>query len=67
MKRVRLHLVAFVMLMPCILLVNDGEAVYNFIGLAWIFVLCCISCTSKGKRFIRSFYREILRLEKMWS
>ena len=65
MKRVRLHLVAFVMLMPCALMFNSGEAVYNFIGVAWFFILCCLGSTDKGKRFIRSYYREILRLEKM--
>lgn len=64
MKRVRLHLIAFALLLPCMMAFNEGKLVLNFLGLAWILVLFFLSSTMKGKRFIRDYYREILRLER---
>jgi hypothetical protein len=64
-KKVFLHVVAFVMILPCLLMFNAGSTIINFLGLAWVLFLVAASNTNAGKRFLRSYYREILRLERM--
>lgn len=66
-KRIMLHLTAFVVLVPCVLLLNDsGEWWLNVIGMVYVGSLAIILTESKrAKKFLCEYYREILRLENM--
>ena len=64
MKRIALHLVALAVFLPCTLIVCGGSVVVNLLGvvyLAWLVLVA--SRTDTGRRFIRRYYHEILRLE----
>jgi hypothetical protein len=63
MNRIKIHCLAFAILMPCIMAFSEGSLVINVVGLAYILVLFRLSSTTRGRRFIRTYYREILRLE----
>lgn len=65
MKSIKLHCVAFVIALPCILALSEGEPVVNLIGIAYILFLFRLSSTKIGKRFIRRYYKEILWLESL--
>ena len=65
MKRIILHLEALAMLLP-LLLVTGSSLVHQAIGLLYLVCLVFFAApTVSGKRFIRKYYREILRLERM--
>lgn len=63
MKSIKIHCLAFVILMPCIMALSESNPMINVIGIAYILLLFRLSSTSVGRRFIRTYYREILRLE----
>lgn len=63
MKSIKIHGIAFAIILPCILVFSEGEPVVNLIGIAYILFLFKLSGTTIGRRFIRSYYREILRIE----
>ena len=64
MKSIKIHSIAFAIILPCILtLFSEGSLIINIIGVAYILFLFRLSGTTIGKRFIRSYYREILRIE----
>lgn len=65
MKSLFLHLAAVAVLLPCLLIVSEGDFVYNIIGAAYIILLCVLSGTTIGKKVLRLYYREILRLESL--
>lgn len=52
MKRIILHLVGIILLLSCVLLLNDSEdcdLLINFIGLCWLLLLCVLAHTKLGK------------------
>ena len=65
MNSIKLHSVAFVAILPCILTLSEGSLVVNLMGIIYTLFLFRLSYTKPGKRFIRSYYREILRLESL--
>ena len=61
-RRISLHLVAFVAFTPCLLIFSVN--IYGFVGC--IYAACLFIYTSKterGKRFMRNYYHEVLRIE----
>ena len=65
MSSIKLHSTAFVVALPCILALSEGLLIINLIGIAYILFLFRLSSTKIGKRFIRRYYKEILRLESL--
>ena len=65
MNSIKLHSIAFVIILPCILALSEGQLVINLVGILYILLLFRLSYTKPGKRFIRSYYREVLRLEAL--
>lgn len=65
MNSIKLHSIAFVVILPCILALSEGPLIINLIGIAYILFLFRLSSTKIGKRFIRRYYKEILRLESL--
>lgn len=65
MNSIKLHSIAFAVILPCILALSEGLLVINLIGIAYILFLFRLSSTKIGKRFIRRYYKEILRLESL--
>lgn len=66
-KRIALHLTAFVVLMPCVLMFNVSAGVWvNLLGFIYVCYLLILSneCET-ARRFVRDYYREILRIERM--
>lgn len=66
MKRIILHLVGIVLLLPCVLLLNDSEdcdLLINFIGLCWLLLLCVLAHTKLGKWFIKEL-EQIYNIHK---
>jgi len=63
MNSIKIHSLAFVIFMPCVMAFSEGSLIINAIGLAYILVLFKLSGTTIGKRFIRSYYKEILWIE----
>lgn len=62
MKRMKLHLQAFALFAPVLLIMcSTIIAVLGCIYLAWL--VFCWSGTISGRRFLRRYYHEILRLE----
>ena len=65
MNSIKLHSIAFAVILPCILALSGGLLIINLIGTAYILFLFRLSSTKIGKRFIRRYYKEILRLESL--
>lgn len=67
MKRIALHLIAFVVLMPCVLIFNiSGELWLNTLGIIYVcYLFILVNESERVRRFVRDYYREILRLERM--
>lgn len=65
MKSIKLHSIAFAIILPCILIFSEGELIINILGLVYMLFLFRLSGTTKGKQFVRSYYKEILRLESL--
>jgi hypothetical protein len=54
MKRIILHLVGIILLLPCVLLLNDSQDLsINFFGLCWLLLLYVLAHTKLGKWFIK--------------
>lgn len=65
-KRILLHLIAFVALVPCMLMFNvSGEIWVNLLGFIYVcyLIILCNECEAVRK-FIRRYYHEILRIER---
>ena len=65
-KRILLHLIAFVALVPCVLMFNvSGEIWVNLLGFIYVcyLIILCNECEAVRK-FIRRYYHEILRIER---
>lgn len=63
MNSIKIHCLAFVILMPCTMTFSEGSLVVNILGVAYMLLLFRLSSTTIGRRFIRTYYKEILRLE----
>lgn len=50
------YLIAFVLLLPLLLIFNGGALVYNLAGLAYTLVLWKAAHTDKGKKFVNELY-----------
>ncbi len=66
-QRICLHLIAFVALMPCMLVFNiSGEVWINFIGFVYCaYLAILLNESEKVRRFVRRYYHEILRMENL--
>ena len=65
MKRVLLHLKAFGLFAPAFILLCAGNLLCNIAGVLYTTILVFgWFATDNGKRFLRRYYREILRIEK---
>lgn len=66
-QRIILHLIAFVAMMPCMLVFNaNGEIWVNFLGLVYCaYLVILLNESKKARRFLRRYYHEILRMENM--
>ena len=66
MKRITQHLAAFAVFAPCLLTFTAGSLFVNAAGVAYMAGLVYASGhTARGKRFARTYYKEVLRLEKL--
>lgn len=65
MNSIKLHSIAFAVILPCILALSEGPLIINLVGVLYILLLFRLSYTKPGKRFIRRYYKEILRLESL--
>lgn len=64
MKRFLLHLTAFGLFFPVLLMFTEN-LVCNILGVLYTTILVFgWFATDNGKRFLRRYYREILRIEK---
>lgn len=67
MKRLSLHLTAFALLIPCVAAFSEGNLLVTLCGFIYLFWLwLAANETERGRRFLRDYYREILRLERMF-
>ena len=65
-KRIMLHLIAFVALVPCMLMFNVSGGIWvNILGFIYVcyLIILCNECEAVRK-FIRRYYHEILRIER---
>ena len=65
MNSIKLHSIAFAVILPCILALSEGSSIINLVGVLYILLLFRLSYTKPGNQFIRSYYREVLRLEAL--
>ena len=66
MKRITLHLTAFALFAPCLLAFTAGSLILNAVGAAYMAGLVYASGhTARGMKFARTYYKEVLRLEKL--
>ena len=66
MKRITLHFTACALLAPCLLAFTAGSLIIAAVGAAYMAGLVYASGhTAKGKKFARTYYKEVLRLEKL--
>ena len=63
MNSIKFHSIVFALLLPCVMVISEGMLIINIIGIAYILLLFKLSKTKLGKRFIRRYYREVLRIE----
>jgi hypothetical protein len=64
MKRLFLHLTAFGLFAPVLLMFTE-DFICNIVGILYITMLCFgWFSTDNGKRFLCRYYREILRIER---
>lgn len=55
-KSIILHVIGFILLLPCLLIVSENENcdfTLNFIGLCWIVILIILAQTKIGKWYIK--------------
>jgi len=65
MNSIKIHCLAFVVALPCILALSEGLLIINLVGILYMLLIFRLSYTKPGKRFIRRYYKEILRLESL--
>ena len=66
MKRITLHFTACALLAPCLLAFTAGSLIIAAVGAAYMAGLVYASGhTARGKRFARTYYKEVLKLEKL--
>lgn len=65
MKRMKLHLQAFALFAPAIIGIICSTIIIVLLVLIYSIGLYRWSRTINGRNFLRSYYREILRLERM--
>lgn len=63
MKRVKLHLQAFALFTPVIIGIICSTIIIVLLVLIYSIGLYRWSKTRNGRKFLRSYYREVLRLE----
>lgn len=68
MKRITLHFTACALFAPCLMAFTAGSLIVAAVGAAYMdgLVYAC-SHTARGKKFARTYYDEITRLEKLLS
>ena len=66
-QRIILHLIAFVAMMPCMLVFNaSGEIWINFLGLVYCaYLIILLNESATARRFLRRYYHGILRMENL--
>ena len=66
MKRITQHLTACALFAPCLLAFTAGSLFVTAAGAAYIAGLVYVcGHTARGKRFARTYYKEVLKLEKL--
>ena len=65
MKRMKLHLQAFALFAPAIIGIICSTIIIVLSALIYFIGLYRWSKTRNGRVFLRSYYREIMRLERM--
>lgn len=65
MTRIKLHLQAFVLFAPAIIGIICSTIIIMLLVLIYSIGLYRWSKTRNGRNFLRSYYREIMRLERM--
>lgn len=65
---IKLHLTAAVVLLPLLVLLMADELIFALAGLLYFAGLIFVArSTTAGRRFVRRYYREMLRLEREMS
>lgn len=66
MKRITLHLTACALLAPCLSAFTAGSLFVAAVGALYMagLVYAC-GHTARGRKFARTYYKEVLRLEKL--
>lgn len=62
MKRIKLHLQAFALFAPAIILLSS-TIIFVLLDVLYCYLLYRFSSTKNGSSFLRRYYHEILRLE----
>lgn len=64
-KRICLHLIAVLVLMPCVMVFNvNGEIWINILGIIYCsYLVILMNESERARRFVRRYYHEILRIE----
>ena len=65
MKGIKLHLRAAILFAPVIIGIMSSIFVVMLLGVIYFIGVYLWSSTINGRKFFRSYYREILRLERM--
>jgi len=66
MKRIMLHLEALLIVAPFLLLVLSDSLALNTFGVVYlVYIVCFVSQSPVGRRFFRSYYHELLRIDNM--
>ena len=63
MKRIKIHIIAFAIFLPLITIFSEGNLAINLFGIIYAFSLFWLSKTTRGKQFIRSYHKEVCRIE----
>lgn len=56
------YVIAFILIMPCALIIADGGILYNVLGVIYTLILFFASRTVKGQRFCRSLYKSVNKM-----
>ncbi len=64
MKRIKLHICAFILFAPVIILPMSSTIILQILSAVYFgWLVFGFSSTIKGRKFLRRYYREVLRLE----
>ena len=66
-RRIILHLTAFAVLLPCLLMFNISEKIWiNLLGFVYVcYLFISWKKSETVRKFVRRYYHEILRIENM--